>query len=281
MVEGIMPKTFGSDEQAQCLMIFEWTKPVSSSIQTFVENSFSKFNTFPMVGTGHNKGANSHGSYNRVKKRLYGFLDDKGEAEKFDIRIRDTNVENTTGFFPCNVEFVANNSTTHPKQAQISVSEKLLDNPVDFVDLLMEDLLKEFGDFCGGCWSFPSHYGPAAYLSSVGAIPQGMEWGRNKLYSHRIKCWSDNIWRKGLNPSYGYFREIYPINFLLPSHLKMPFQNKTLSHYLESHGQLTAIANSQNMFRWDLTADKLGKVRSELEGSGLILSSDTEPISQC
>lgn len=278
MIEGILPQTYGRDEQAHCLMMFEWTKPINSSIQKFVENSFSKFNSFPMVGTGHNKNANSHGSYNRVKKRLYGFLDDKDESEKFDIRIRDKNPESTNGFFPCNVEFVANNSDTHPKQAQISVSETVLGNPVDIVDLLMEDLLNEFGVFCGGCWSFPSHYGPASYLSSIEAIPQGEAWGKNKPYAERITRWRNNVWRKNFNPSSGYFREIYPTNFLLPSHLKMPFRNKTLSSYLDSHGQISTVVNSNKMFRWDLTNDELDNVRHDLEDSGLILSSETQPI---
>lgn len=278
MVEGILPKTFGRDEKANCLIIFEWTNPISSSIQMFVENSFSKLNTLPVVGTGHNENSKSHGSYNRVKKKLYGFLDVEDEAEKFDIRIRDENIESSNAFFPCDVEFVANNSDTHPKQAQISVNERVINNPVDLVDFLLEDLLKEFGEFCGGCWSFPSQYGPAQYLSSIGVIPQGEEWGKNKLYDDRITCWRNNIWRKNLDPSSGYFREVYPINFLLPSHLKMPFRNKDLSCYLENHGQLTEIKNSKNMFRWDLATDELEKARTDLEDSGLILSSRTQPV---
>ena len=280
MVEGILPQTYGRDEQAHCLMIFEWTNPLNSSIQTFVENSFSKLNSIPKIGTGHNKNCNSHGSYNRVKKRLYGFLDDKDETEKFDIRIRDKNVESTNNFFPCTVEFVANNSDAHPKQAQISVSETVLGNPADLVDLFMQDLLKEFGVFCGGCLSFPTQYGPAQYLSSIGAIPQGEAWGKNKLYTERITRWRNNVWRKGLNPSSGYFREIYSINFLLSSHLKMPFRDKALSSYLENHGQLSEIKNSQNMFRWNLTTSELDNVRSDLEDSGLILSSETKPLSE-
>ena len=278
MIEGILPNTNERDEQAHCLMMFEWANPINSSIQKFVENSFSKLNSIPNIGTGHNKNFNSHGSYNRVKKRLYGFLDDKDETKKFDIRIRDKNSEGTNNFFPCTVEFVANNSDTHPKQAQISVSETVLGNPAGLVDLFMQDLLKEFGVFCGGCFSFPSQYGPAQYLSSIGAIPQGEAWGKNKSYTERITRWRNNVWRKALYPSSGYFREIYPINFILPSHLHMPFRDKALSSYMESNGQLTEVTNSRNMFRWDLTPNELGKAQRDLEGSGLVLSSATKPI---
>ena len=279
MIDGIQPKTFGRDKQAYCLMIFGWTKPVDSSIQTFVENLFAKLGSKPMIGTGHSNDANSHGSYNRVKRRIFGFLDNKGISGEFGFRIRSENLENLINFFPCDVEFVANKSSNHPKQAQISVSDELISSPPYLVDLFMEDLLQEFGEFCGGCWSFPSQFGPAAYLSSLGTIPNGVNWGANRAYSNRITRYRDNVWKKGITPSSGYFREIYPINFLLLTHLNMPFRNKALSNYIESHGELIEIKNSKTMFRWNLTTDMLINVRHDLENSGLIISSETEPLS--
>jgi len=278
MIKGLYPETFKLDRLAHCMMIYGWDNVDSSSFQHYIEELFNLFDMSPDQATGSNQTINTHGSYNRVKKKLYTLVNMENDNDRFDFRVRASNPKFEAGFFPCNLEFVANKSNIHPKQAQIAVKDGVVNSCSTMIDKVLNITLQEFGAFCGGCWSFPAEFGPAEYLSSVGSLPQGVKWGSNRYYVQRITRWKNNIWRNGYAPAKGYFREIYPINFLFQTHLDMPFRNNNLSDYIERHGSLTALDTSKKMFRWDLTDEELMGVRTDLEDSGLVLSADIKPL---
>jgi len=278
MIKGLYPETFKLDRLAHCMMIYAWDSSSSFSFQHYIEELFSLFDMSPDQGTGSNETTNTHGSYKRVRKKLYTLVDMENNRERFDFRVRTSDQNIKQGFFPSNLEFVANKSNIHPKQAQFAIKDGVVNSCEKMIEKVLEITLREFGAFCGGCWSFPAEFGPAEYLSSVGSLPQGIKWGSNEYYVQRITRWKNNIWRNGYTPEKGYFREIYPINFLFQAHLDMPFRNKSLSAYLERHGVITALDTSKKMFRWDLNDEELMGVRIDLEDSGLILSADIKPL---
>jgi len=55
-------------------------------------------------------------------------------------------------------------------------------------------------------------------------------------------------------------------------------QGAPLSKFMETHGALRLFEFNINMFRWYLDIDSLNDVREEMEDSGLILSSEIEPL---
>ena len=58
----------------------------------------------------------------------------------------------------------------------------------------------------------------------------------------------------------------------------MPFRGRPLSKTIETTGTLRPFALNKKMYRWDVPKERLNEAREELEWSGLILSSEAEPL---
>ena len=134
------------------------------------------------------------------------------------------------------------------------------------------------GSAYGGCWDFPLSYGAGGYVATLVTVPRGVGVMANEEYGARLNRWRDNIWHKKLRARQGYFREVYPINFLVENHLNASFQGAPLSKFMEATGTLRRCEFSEEMFRWDVSESNLGEVRMALEPSGLVLSSAAEPV---
>lgn len=109
-------------------------------------------------------------------------------------------------------------------------------------------------------------------------MPVGVSWNSNREYADRITRWRDNRQLKKLTTRAGYFREIYPINFVLDTHLAMPFRGGMLSEFMQANGTLRPLDMHDEIFRWDVPDPIIPHVRGSLEESGLILSSNAPPL---
>jgi hypothetical protein len=277
MIKGILPDPIGRNSQALCFMIYDWPKLVGSELIDFIEQLFIEYGQTPFEGTGGCGKSKSHGSYKRVKKRLAGFLDNSADDNYSDIRVFSEKVIDDD-FFPCNICVAWAAGSTCLKKGIIAIREELECNPDSLVDRCGQKLFELTGHAHAGVWKFPAAFSPEAYLSSVHAIPKGTKSLANKEYSDRISRWRDNTRSLEFRVSNGYFREIYPINFLLEAHLKMPFSGKQLKSFMENNGVLKQLEFNHKLYRWDVPESNLSFVRERLEDSGLVLSSAHQPL---
>ena len=278
MVKGVLPDTYGLDAQARFLMIHELEHRVDATWMNLFEDVFAELGAPPFEGTGFLGEKKSHGSYRRVRKKLGEFLDSSTSGDNFGVRIRSESKYPEEGFFPSDLGIFLGQSNIRPTYIGIAARPPFVHNVDALIEKIGKARFEVFGTFYGGAWDFPTAFDPEGYLVSVGAIPKGHKWGSNREYSERLTRWEDNIWRRKLRASRGYFREIYPINFLLETHLNMPFRDEPLSKFMEATGALRPFEFNEKMYRWDVPDETLNEVREALEPSGLILSSDVEPL---
>ena len=272
----VIPHVAGNTRLARCITIYDWTKPVDPAWLALGEQLFSLFDDFPEQGTGSCGGQSSHGSYRRVHTRLSKFLETGGLSDDFDIRLLGKASSGGEGFFPSNLLFAFSCGVTRLRKAMFAVDESVCASLSDLLEVTGEPIFTSTGNAYGGAFEFPVDYDPEGYLSSIAGMPKGAKWGANEDYAARITRWRDNIWKNSFQVQDGYFREIYPINFLLESHLSMPFRGNPLYKFAESVGILQTVNDGQ--FRWDVPADELRLTREQMENSGLILSAACEPL---
>ena len=278
MIKGVLPNTFGHNSVARCVMLYDWAKPVGPEWLSLTRRVFLEFGQEAAEGTGSLGDKKTHGAYKRIRKRLVEFLNASGEIDTLDMRVLSEKCFENEGFFPSRLGMAWSSNTTQNKKAVVAVRDALVDSTDELIERIGKQLFEVTGEAYGGAWDFPATFGPESYLSSVGAVPRGVKWGTNRDYSARITRWRDNIRHRKMKPSRGYFREIYPTNFLLETHLNMPFRDRPLLNYLEETGSLSSFVFAENMYRWDVPKDNLDEVRGALESSGLVLSSATKPL---
>lgn len=267
-----------SSDAARCFMFYDWEKPIGPEWLDLATEIFSEFGQTISQGTGNLGDKHSHGQFSRVRKKLVGFLDDvkKNPNSHFDIRLRSSAHTQTDDFFPCDLEMVLAAQDSRCKDGAIAVRETLVRGCASLVERIAPKVSHATGVAYAHVFDFPTLFGPASYLASIGAIPRGMSSLINKEYRARITRWRDNRW-KGFLTNQGYLREVYPINYVLDAHLSMPFRNRPLSEYMKSVGDLKVTEYHDKIYSWTVPADRLDRVRIELEPSGLILSSPTTP----
>ena len=278
MIRGILPDTCGLESMARCLMVFDWECPIDSSWLDAFEAPFAEFGAVPVEGTGHLEKRKTHGAYERVRKKFAEFLEDAEEKQDFSVRIRSEETDPNDGSCPSDVIVSFGVSSPARKAACVAVRESLVSDPDELIERVGRTIFDKCGPFYGGAFDFPAAFGPDAYLASLRAIPKGHKWNSNRDYSARITRWRKSILNRKLRPSRGYFREIYPINFLLETHLNMPFRDAPLSKFMEVTGALRPFEFNEKMHRWDVPEKQLKEVREALEPSGLVLSSEAEPL---
>lgn len=261
--------TFESSDYARCLIFYDWEKPVGSDWLSLVEAFFSEFGQEPFEATANLGDQRSHGRFSRTKKKLARLLESKGNQASLNIRIRGE--ARSESFFPCDVEISLTTRPSGQKEGLIAIRQNLVESCVALVARLGKNLFDATGEVYAGAFDFPTVFGPAAYWASLGTIPSGGSSLANKEYLERLTRWRDNRWN-GVMTKDGYLREVYPINYVLESHLNMPFRGASLGAHMERVGVLKVSECSSKMFRWLIPVERLPWVRSELESSGLILS---------
>jgi hypothetical protein len=278
---GVYPdrETYASSDYARCLMFYDWEKSVGLKWLELAAEVFAEFGQTIFEGTGNLGVHHSHGRFSRVQKKLAGFLGAvHGDLNSnFDIRMRSRLSIEDDAFFPCDVEMVLGVEPSGRKEGAIAVRETLVDSCDSLIKRVGEKLFRTTGTVYANSFDFPTLFGPASYQASIGAIPSGMSTRINEKYTERITRWRDNRWG-GLLPSQGYLREVYPINFVLDSHLNMPFQNRPLSEYMKRVGSLIVSEYNNKMYLWTVPPERIDRVRQDLESSGIVLSSTQPPL---
>lgn len=255
-------------------MVYDWDKEITAEWLDFVETLFASFHRSATLVTANREEKKSHGDYRRIKKRLLGFLSDIQPDTRFDARIRsEAGAFSNEAFFPAELEVVFAQSVNGAKQASIHIRDHVIESLDAFVEHLEYRLMELCGPFYGGAWKFPAAYGPASYLASVGTVQKGQHFKINADYTQRLTRFRKNIRGLDISLRQGYFREIYPVNYISEAHLERTLQNRPLSEYIDRYGVVTPVDSTQKMFRWDLGDNELVRVQKELEESGLVLSS--------
>ncbi len=280
MMDGVVPDTFGLDRLASCLMVYDWHEPIGSNALDRLEACFNTFGQPPLVGTGHLDDKKSHGAFRRVRKRLAEFLDEYQESCSLGVKLECDLIDERKSSFATMISASIGASRSGERSASIAVDESHVSGPNDLVDAIASTVFEVTGPCYGGAFRFPVMFGPDGYRVSVGMAPRGVHAMANRAYMARITRWRDNLLHRKLRPSSGFFREVYPINFLLSAHLNMPFRDTQLSEFMQANGTLSHCGLQGGMYRWDVPEESLDDVREALEPSGLILSSPAKPLSK-
>lgn len=277
-ISGLKPAFDGYNSQCFSIILYNWDKAIAADWLDFIETLFASFDRSAIQATANREKEKTHGNYRRVKKRLLGFLSDIQPDTCLDVRIRsEAGAFSNEAFFPAELEVVFAQSVNGAKRASIHIRDHVIESLDAFVEHLEYPLMELCGSFYGGAWKFPAAYGPASYLACVGTVQKGQHLNINADYTRRLTCFRKNIQGRDISLRQGYFREIYPVNYLSEAHLDNSFQNKPLSDYINKYGVLTEVDISKNMFKWELSEDVIERVRLKLEDSGLVLSSNTDP----
>jgi hypothetical protein len=280
---GVFPEQelCASSDIAYCLMFYDWEKPVGSAWLNFAMNTFAEFGQTIQQGTGNLDAQHSHGGYARVKKKISGFFDENRQniGRDFDIRLRGPINFEADAFFPCEIELVLGITKLGYKSGILAVRETLAGSCESLIGRVGQSLFAKTGVAYAGAFEFPTMFGPSFYECSMGAIPHRMSSQINETYGHRIARFSQNRY-KGFLTKDGYLREVYPINFLMDTHLEMPFKGASFHEFAQRVGKLEKAYGVQAIYRWDVPLENLDEVRQALEPSGLILSSTYPPMSK-
>lgn len=275
--KGIVPDHVASTRSLRCFMFYEWEALYDRRLLDLGDRLLAEFGASSVEETGNLGDKKIHGSYKKARPVLENFFERCGSDLHPGIRLRSAPARDND-FFPSDIEFDAHVKLSGQKQGVFAVDETLVASIRKLSERVASIIFDGLGAGYGACWDFPSELGVEGYLASVSMMPSGMKWGADEKYAARLNRWRDNVWHRKLRARDGYFREIYPINFLLETHLSMPFRDAPLSKFMETAGSLQSCEFNHKMYRWDVPDENLGEVREALDPSGLILSSEAEPL---
>jgi hypothetical protein len=273
---GVIPEIDSGGSRLRNLMVYEWEAPLDERCLPLCERLLAEFGISPDEGTGSSGQKRTHGSYKKTRARLAALLASGGGSD-VSVRVRSVLKSNAPEFFPSEFEAAFGRVHGGQKVGSFAVDQTKVESPKALVDSIAPIVFGVLHSAYGGCWNFPAEYGAEHYVAAINTMPIGMKWGSNPNYARRLVRWRDNIWHRGLRARDGYFREIYPINFLLEAHLERKFRNAALWRFMKEQGSLLQCEFSNKMYRWDVPEQNLSEVRIALESSGLVLSSEAEP----
>ena len=278
----ITPEIDDGGPRLRCLIFHEWETPLDARFLSLAETLLSGFGSTAVEGSAtltddRGEEKDVHGDYRKVRRKLARFLAEPGDASP-TVQIWGAPRIADSGFFRFAYDIgagVAHDGQTYgwfaAHETQVSHFRVLADRAAPMV-------FGALGSGYGGCFDFPARYGVAGYVATVVTVPRGVSVMANEAYADRLQRWRENIWHRGLRARQGYLREVYPVNFLLEAHLRMPFRGAPLARFMEAEGRLEPCAFNAAMYRWDVPEENLGAVRMALEPSGLVLSSAAEPL---
>ena len=262
------------DDELVCfsLMFYDITNKLGPEWVDLIERLFRIYGCDPINIILH--GARKRkGSFKRIRSHLIEDLEAARSGEAVHFRIGSAPTEDGVSFFASDISVSINTSGPGCAQGVFSVRERCDRNFEDFVDYLVPKLVPLTGMFYGYASKFPAILGPGAYAASLGTIPKGWSFTSTRSYTKRITTWRDNIRdRRGLN---GFFREVYPVNFLTRAHLDQEISGKLASEIFEEFGSLKQLAGIGDMFVWWVPLNRIAVVREILENENLILSAYT------
>ena len=213
------PSFKANGQQAMCFMFYNFENRIGTEWLEVAESLFQKFGYEPSFAIGNLKKKHSVGSYKKIRKRLLDFLSEDKKSEAMDMQIDSIHDLPEDGFFPCHMRLIWENRQKDMKQGQVALRITNNDNLCVFVNVVAPIIFNKLGKAYASAFIFPAIYGPDAYLLGVSSILEVGTSNDNPEYSSRLRHWRRNTWGGDKRPSQGFFREIYPINFLLQAHL--------------------------------------------------------------
>lgn len=275
----IVPKLPRTARVACCVMLHEFEARIGPEWLDVVERLLETFGLKPSDASATLATQKTRGEYKRVRKRLATFLSESDDSKpRPNVIVNAGSRIERESFCPYQARVVLN--LAHPRLVSAVIAiDKSLAQSFDALERECEHaILPLAGAFYGCAWDFPFELGPDCYLASVIARPQSVAAESLWEYGERLTRWRDRRWN-GYSSLSGYFREIYPINLVRSIHLSTPIVGMTVEALMKSTGELRRIESCVDTYRWVIDADQLDGVRAQLEHSGLVLSSATDPAS--
>lgn len=119
---------------------------------------------------------------------------------------------------------------------------------------------------------FPWMFSPSAYFAGITYDHSVKQLGGPTFEDgERIANWSNHCYR-GLRPSDGYMRDVYPINILTDKHLRRQVGGHTLREWIADDPRRGKIEQFDRKFLWQIPDDQLVAVQSALDANRLFLS---------
>jgi hypothetical protein len=263
------------DIKVTCVMVVDWEESIGGPLLSDIEKLFELYNFLPNEGTGSVGSKNTHGEYSRVKKKLFNFLEAGSVTNSFhDIRVlSEKKYEDALPFCPSVLGVAWSAGARKDKKAIFYIRNDFLQSKEKFISDIECLFCAHLGEFYGAVFEFSAALGPASYLSSLVALPNGLYSKPDTQYKERITRYRDNVNRSHY-PRLGFFREIYSINYVTEAHLNKKFDGMDLKSFMEKNGNLEKTSFNPNVYRWSIPESNLNKVQDILEGSGIVLSSE-------
>jgi len=256
------------------LMFYGLVKPLNERWIEIIESFFEQHGQSPDQLIVNSDTIQGNGGYRRVKNKLTAALIEASQEKEIDLRVRSQECVMDDGFMPCDIEVAISTNKSGVTQGVFSVDSCLAPNLNQFAKLLAMNIENLGGQFYGHASKFPALYGPESYLACVGTIPRGHNFMETRAHTKRITSWRENIRSKSTDPKNGFFREIYPINFLTQQHLEKTINNMSASHFFKKYGILEELRRNTDMFVWSLKERGRKKAALVLKKEGLVLSSN-------
>jgi len=262
------------DTKITCVMIIDWETSIGSDLLSNIEQLFERYNLAPYDGAGSVGEKNTQGIYSRVKKRLSSFLE-AGNADSVfhDIRVlSEKKYEDALPFCPSALGVAWVSGARKDRKAIFYIRNDFLETEQQFISDVERYFCSHLGEFYGAVFELSADLGPAYYLSSIVTASSQLNFKPSAEYKERITRWRDNI-NRGNYPRSGFFREIYPKNYITNAHLNKKFKGVDLKNFMEQNGKLEKTSFNPNVYRWDVLDANRNNVQNILEESGIILSS--------
>ena len=210
------------------------------------------------------------GNYSSLKSELEDAFSCDVENGVKSLRVRSKIVAPEDGFFPCDMEISVDVGGQSYARGSISVSIDKVSDLEKFAIQTAQEVSRIGGCYYGHSSLFPAILGPEYYLGSVGVIPKGWSFMSTRAYTKRLTTWRDHgANRISLN---GYFREVFPFNFLTEHHLDQRILGKPAADLYKEFGQLEKFGASACQYVWKVPLALIPKAREVLEKANLVLS---------
>ena len=288
----------GRSDLMICGMVGAPTTAPSLAWVQWIEDFFAQFGEMPRRGSGSftdNFGPNrprTTGQFKNIRTKLENFICDPAmtcdffttsfgsqQQELFgdEVAVRASIMLSMDTYFSGNQRIIVDFSVHCP----------IVHDAPELSDRISKLLIDVFAPQFGFVTAYPAAWLWGLPVTGQGYVPYGWDSGNihhkmyhdNNIYETRMFRSSSMSGRSYSHPCQrGYLREVYTINLINDRHLAAPLNGATLGDYIATHGMLTKNIHGSALHRWHVPDDIINAVRNDLEHSGLILGSETEPL---
>lgn len=251
-------------------MFYDIRKPVNENWLQWIESVFEDYGATPEKLIVRSKVSNYSGMFSKLRTKLLYLLAEASEGQEIDFQVRSAPLADGVGFYPSDISISINTNNLHKSQGVFSIRDFCGRDLVRFSTNCAKKLTSMNYQFYGHASKFPGIIGPDFYSASVGSIPKGWSFMSTREYTKRITVWRDEY--NSLSQINGFFREIFPINFLNETHLQKHINGMSAKCFYEMFGNVFEIAKDSNQYAWIIDEEKLSFLRKKMEKENLVLS---------